>query len=281
MATTGRRDPWPTGPARPSYPCGVLILLPPSEGKAAPRRGKPLDLTTLSSPSLTEARRLVLDALVDLCRDDREKAATVLGLGSSQHDLVARNAALEEAPTARADAIYTGVLYDALGLSDLSVAAKRRATSRVAVTSSLFGLVRPADRIPAYRLSGDVTLPGLGPVAGVWRDHLGVAIREALGTGLLVDLRSGTYGAFWRPPRELSARVATVRVLHESGGRRSVVSHFNKATKGRIVRALLDDGATPRTPARLADDLTRLGWKVEVGDPTARGTQLDVVVTEV
>jgi hypothetical protein len=59
------------------------------------------------------------------------------------------------------------------------------------------------------------------------------------------------------------------------------VSHFNKATKGRIVRALLEDGANPRTPAALADTLTRLGWTVETGEPTAKGTQLDVVVTEV
>ena len=75
--------------------------------------------------------------------------------------------------------------------------------------------------------------------------------------------------------------MATVRVLHESGGRRTVVSHFNKATKGRIVRALLEDGADPRTPKALAAALTRLGWAVELGEPTPRGTQLDVVVTQV
>ena len=102
-----------------------------------------------------------------------------------------------------------------------------------------------------------------------------------MGTGLLVDLRSGTYAAFWRPEPDLARRVATVRVLHESGGRRTVVSHFNKATKGRIVRALLEDGANPGTPKALAATLERLGWTVEVGERTARGTQLDVVVSEI
>ena len=34
----------------------VLILLPPSEGKATARRGAPLDLARLSSPELTAAR---------------------------------------------------------------------------------------------------------------------------------------------------------------------------------------------------------------------------------
>ena len=257
----------------------MLILLPPSEGKTAPVRGKPLDLASLTHPALTDVRRRVIDTLVEVSH--REDAAELLGLGHTQTDLLERNRRLATAPTARAYRVYTGVLFDALGFATLSPAARRRATGRVAVTSSVFGLVRPTDRIPAYRLSGDTSLPGLGPVAGAWRDVLGEAIEESLGRGLLVDLRSGTYAGFWRPPATLARRVATVRVLHEAGGVRKVVSHFNKATKGRIVRALLEDGRDPRSPAALADVLRDLGWKVEEAPPTTKGTQLDVVVDEV
>jgi cytoplasmic iron level regulating protein YaaA (DUF328/UPF0246 family) len=256
----------------------VLILLPPSEGKWAPRRGSALDLGRLSFPDLTPAREQVLDALVSLCEGDRTKAAEVLGLGATQHDLVDLDARLRSAPTARADQVYTGVLYDALDAATLSTAAKRRAAGRLAVTSSLFGVVRPGDRIPAYRLSGDTTLPGLGAVAGHWRDHLGPAVSDAVGRGLLVDLRSTTYVAFWRPTPDVTT--ASVRVLHEHRGTRKVVSHFNKATKGRIVRALLESGADARTPAHLADALRDLGWHVEPGAPTRSGTVLDVVVSE-
>jgi cytoplasmic iron level regulating protein YaaA (DUF328/UPF0246 family) len=151
----------------------------------------------------------------------------------------------------------------------------------VGIVSSLFGMVRPGDRIPAYRLSGDASLPGLGPVAGVWRRHLGGSVREALGPGLLVDLRSTTYAAFWRPEPDLARRVVTLRVLHESGGRRTVVSHFNKATKGRLVRSLLEDGANPGSVRALVATLERLGWTVEAGAPGRSGTPIDVVVTEV
>lgn len=256
----------------------MLILLPPSEGKSAPKRGKPLDLAALGLPGLTPAREQVLDALVTLCAGDPEKAAATLDVPKSQLDLVARNAALATAPTARADQVYSGVLYEALDLPTLSSGAKRRAGRRLAVTSSLFGLVGPADRIPAYRLSGDAVLPGVGSVAGLWREHLGGAVAEALGDGLLVDLRSSMYAAFWRPPAALAKRVATVRVLHEVDGRRQVVSHFNKATKGRIVRTLLESGATPRTPTKLAATLTDLGWTVELATPTPKGTPLDIIV---
>lgn len=270
----------------------MLILLPPSEGKSAPTRGKRLALHELDFPGLTEARGEVLTSLMELCTEGHdprtplqnelliERAASVLGLGGTQTDLVQANGRLLTAPTARADRIYTGVLYDALDVATLSPAAKRRATRWLAVASSLFGLVRPNDHIPAYRLSGDVSLPGLGKVAAHWRTHLDPTIRDAAGDGLIVDLRSSTYAAFWRPAADIAPRVATVRVLHEHNGQRKVVSHFNKATKGRLVRVLLEDGATPKTPAKLADTIAALGWDVEVHEPTKAGTQLDVIVSE-
>jgi hypothetical protein len=88
------------------------------------------------------------------------------------------------------------------------------------------------------------------------------------------------YAAFWRPPATLARRVATVRVLHETAGKRQVVSHFNKATKGRIVRELLESGAAPRSPGKLADALRDLGWTVEVDEPGRSGTRLDVIVSD-
>jgi hypothetical protein len=72
-----------------------------------------------------------------------------------------------------------------------------------------------------------------------------------------------------------------VRVLHEVDGRRTVVSHFNKATKGRLVRDLLRDDRIADTPTDLVDQLGALGWDVEPGVETRAGRQLDVVVTEV
>ncbi|HEX6516052.1 MAG TPA: peroxide stress protein YaaA [Nocardioidaceae bacterium] len=262
----------------------MLILLPPSEGKRAPTRGKPLSLDGLSFPSLTQARGQVLDALVALCTTDStaglEKAAGVLGVGRTLTDEVARNAHLRTAPTVRADRLYTGVLYDALDLASLPAPARRRATARLAITSALFGLLRPGDAIPAYRLSGGASLPGIGNVSTFWGHRLHAAVSAAAGAGLVLDLRSSAYTPFWRPDPDLAQRVVSVRVLHEVAGRRKVVSHFNKATKGRLVRSLLEDGARPRRPQELAEALTRLGWQVEDRGRSRHGTGMDVVVRE-
>jgi cytoplasmic iron level regulating protein YaaA (DUF328/UPF0246 family) len=259
----------------------VLILLPPSEGKASPRRGRPLDLPSLSFPDLAPHRAEVLDALVGLCTaSPPQDAAQVLGLGKTQTEAVAANARLVRAPTARADQVYAGVLYEALDLASLEGSARRRASGWLAVTSGLFGLLRPTDRIPAYRLSGDVALPRIGTVSTYWSRRLDDAVRAAAGHGLVVDLRSTTYASFWRPSPEQARRVVTVRVLHEVRGARQVVSHFNKATKGRLVRSLLEDGDAPHTAARFADHLGALGWKVELGTGGRHGTRLDVVVSD-
>ena len=38
--------------------------------------------------------------------------------------------------------------------------------------SSLYGVVRPGERIAPYRLGGGVSLPGLGGIASHWSGHL-------------------------------------------------------------------------------------------------------------
>jgi len=255
----------------------VLVLLPPSEGKTRPTDGPVLDLDGLSFPALTRTRRRVLDALVRLSAGRPARAMEVLGLGSTQADALATNAALLEEPTARADEVYTGVLFHHLDLAGLPADARERADRSLAVASGLFGLLRPGDRIPAYRLSGSVTLPRLGTVSGLWRTQLPAVMDEAVGDGLLVDLRSGTYVNLGKPSAALAPRTATMRVLHERpDGQRKVVSHFNKATKGRLVRALLLEGAQPASVDELVEALADLGWTVE-----RSGNRLDVVVAEV
>lgn len=256
------------------------MLLPPSEGKRAGRRGAPVDLGKLSlSASLTAARQEVLGALVALCADDERKAREVLGLSEGQREEVARNAGLATAPARPAGEVYAGVLYEALGLASLDAAARRRARASLLVFSALWGAVRIGDRIPAYRCSAGVRLPGVGPLAAYWRGPLAKAVAEAAGSGPVLDLRSSAYAGMWRPSGEVARRTVTVRVLHarvvDGVERRTVVSHFNKAVKGRVVRELLTAGALPRTPARLVAALRDLGYTVE-----AAGQRLDVVVTE-
>ncbi|MET8980512.1 peroxide stress protein YaaA [Streptomyces sp. NPDC004539] len=253
----------------------MLVLLPPSEGKASSGTGAPVKVEALSLPGLREAREAVLRELVELCAGDEEKAREVLGLSEGLRGEVAKNADLPNAGARPAGEIYTGVLYDALGLATLDADAAARAGRSLLIFSGLWGAVRVTDRIPSYRCSMGVKLPGVGALGAYWRGAMAGVLPEAAGEGLVLDLRSSAYAGAWKPKGEVAGRTATVRVLHAPT--RKVVSHFNKATKGRIVRSLLLSGAEPAGPEELVEVLRGLGYVVEV----AGVGKLDVLVDEV
>lgn len=223
----------------------MLVLLPSSEGKTPADDGAPVDLAALTSPGLTEQRERVLDALV--AGSARDDAAALLGLGAGRTGELTRNVGLRTEPAAPAERVYTGVLYAAAGLDGLTGTARRRARESVRVVSALWGLVAPGDRIPAYRLPMGADLPGIGRLATAWREPLAEELDPRAARELVVDCRSAAYTAAWRPSREHVDRWVAVRVLREQAGRRSVVSHMAKHTRGVLTHHLLTRSGPPPT----------------------------------
>ena len=234
----------------------MLVLLPPSETKAPGGDGPPLDLSALSAPELTPVRTELVENLVKLA-DDVPVARAALGLSAKQDDEIARNAALWTSPTRPALHRYTGVLYDALDVTSLTRAQRARAGRRLAVGSALFGLVRAEDPIPAYRLSAGSALPGLPTLRALWKPALTPVLTAV--DELVVDLRSGSYAALAPVPGAVTLEVLSER----PDGTRSVVSHFNKAHKGRVARLLATTTAEPTDVVRLRGLLRRAGLHVE------------------
>lgn len=239
-----------------------------------------LDLAGLSFPALTRPRTATLKALIDLCAKD-PNAAAVLGLGPTQANEVRVNTHLRKAPCAPAIEIYTGVLFDALDVRSLGKPARRRLQASTVISSALFGLVRPDDLIPAYRLSGDVSLPGTGAPSARWRDAVGEIITQS--TGVIIDLRSQMYANLGPIPAEAAQRAVSARILLEKNGKRSIVSHHNKASKGRLVRALADRSAQPKSIDSLMKALKELSWKCELSESKKSGqpATLDIIVPEI
>ncbi len=245
----------------------MLILLPPSEGKAAPEKGAPLDLGSLAyAEQLGPQRAVLLDALEKLAQAPRKAAVKKLGVSPGQAGEVDVDGELRTAPAAPAAEVYTGVLYDRLGLPDLSA----KAQGQVLIASALWGVVRPGDRIPYYRFSAKARLDKTGPPAAFWRPALAVALPDEEGE-LILDMRSGAYAAAWKPKR---ASLLAVRAFTEVGGRRKPVSHMAKATRGEVARALLKARKAPRDPEGAADVVAKVGFEVEL-----TGSNLDVIVS--
>lgn len=239
----------------------MLILLPPSEGKSPGGRGRPLDLDRLSHPALTPTRRRLVEVLTHAAVHDPEALRAALACPAPA---VEQDARLLTSGARPALERYTGVLYEALSYATLTLPGRRRADRSLRVASALFGLLSPRDRIPAYRLSGGTSLPGTGSLAALWRPVLEPEL--AAETGLVVDLRSGPYAHLARAPGAVR-----VRVLRETNGSRSVVSHDNKHTKGLLARVLCGRGAS--SVADVAEAGGEVADEVEVD-----GLQVDLVL---
>ncbi|HKO37552.1 MAG TPA: peroxide stress protein YaaA [Solirubrobacterales bacterium] len=210
----------------------MLVLLPPSEGKAEPEAGDPVDLGALAfAEQLGERREQLLGAF---------------------------DPGLREALAAPAGEVYTGVLFQRLELPKLPAAARRR----VLIASALWGMVRPEDRIPYYKFPPKTRLDGIGPPAAYWRPPLAEALPDMAGQ-LVVDMRSGAYSTFWKPQR---ATLLPVRAFTESNGQRKVVSHMAKAVRGDVARALLAAKKPPADPEGAAAIAESAGFTVELND---------------
>lgn len=235
----------------------MLILLPPSEGKAAPAVGAPVDLGALAyAEQLRERRERLLDALERLPKLSAKRAIEQLGISKGQAGEIAIDAGLRAAPAAPAAEVYSGVLYDHLDLAGLSA----RAQGRVLIASALWGVLRPGDRIPYYRFSAKARLAKVGPPAAWWREALAAALPDEPGE-LIVDMRSGAYAAAWKPRR---ATLLGVRAFGESGGKRKPISHMAKAVRGDVARALLKSRKTPKSAEDAAAVARDAGFEVEL-----------------
>lgn len=223
----------------------MRILLPPSEGKAEPEGGEPVDLDSLVfAAELRKQRQELLRAV---------------------------EPKLRKAPAAPAAEVYTGVLYQRLDMAGLSATARRRAAKRVLIGSALWGFVRPTDRIPCYRLPPSTKLDGVGPLAAWWRSSLAAAMPDEPGE-TIVDMRSGAYVAVWKPKQ---ATLLSVRAFREEKGKRKAVSHMAKAVRGDVARALLLAKREPKTPAEIAAIAAEAGFEVELTPAS-----LDVIVAD-
>ncbi len=243
----------------------MLILLPPSEGKTPAVRGDAMDWASLSFPDLNSYRAKVLDALGTVSA--HEDALALLGVGASLKDDVERNTRLHAEPAAPAHQVYSGVLYDALGYKTMTAVQRRKADESVLVISALWGAIRFADPVPAYRLSMSTALPDVGRLASFWKPQLTDTLAAVADGELLVDCRSSTYAAAWTPS---PSNTVAVNVFAEVKGVRKVVSHFAKHTRGELARHLLTRrGNAPETPQQLHNAAGEK-WTAELVPGSAR-----------
>ena len=253
----------------------MRILLPPSAGKTTKESTNHLQLEKLwQAEHLTQTRRQLINDVQNtaLLAD----AAQIFKLGPKNAHEISQNLEIYDAPALAAWQLYDGVLYEAAKFAqifsygacaqdghgqgqgnqpqgsgqgqggqsqaDQSQGLQRQLEELTLVFSALFGPVRLTDLITPHRLSGSVKLPGQGSVASIWSKALKELLTQQLSGHVVVDLRSAEYGAMYRPTRGSDCLLLNIGVakVNPATGKRSVVSHWAKHTRGLLAGALLE-----------------------------------------
>lgn len=210
----------------------MIVILPPSEGKASGGDGCWQPDSGRFGDALADTRALVQAVL----RDPLISPQGARWTGSGCLPAYRR---------------YSGVVWQHLDEATLSPPARATAASSVLVASALGGLFAWADPVPEYKLKMSARSSTTGRLAAFWQPHLAPLL-----TGQAVfDLTAlEQTRALSRPARADWVRVELV----DGQGRRS--GHAGKAAKGRLARALLEQG-----PAVLDGYLDSDGWSTRLG----------------
>lgn len=191
----------------------MIIVLPPSEGKAPGGDGVWDPSSGRYGHQLATLRRQILDQLTD-------------------PDLRPTGAVWAGGATLPAHRRYTGVVWRHLDPDGLSTDAEARARQSVVVASALGGLFGWDDPVPSYKLKMSART-ALGTCARLWVPHLSTA----LAGNTVIDLTAlEQSAALARPDGADWIRVELVGPRGERSG------HAGKAAKGRLARYLLEGG---------------------------------------
>ena len=123
----------------------------------------------------------------------------------------------------------------------LSTKLKKRVDSQVIIFSGLWGVLRPGDRIPDYKLKMGAKLSTLGKPSTFWRPLISESLTQAA-SGVVWDLLPNEHSAGW--DSSIAGKKIRVSFLDDviKNKKRALitVSHWNKLLKGSLVRFLAE-----------------------------------------
>jgi cytoplasmic iron level regulating protein YaaA (DUF328/UPF0246 family) len=157
---------------------------------------------------------------------------------------VEANRQVFEAPLMAAIERYgPGVMYRAMEFETLPTGAQRRLLENGVIVSSMFGLLRPDDLIPDYRVSIDASIDGLGRVTDYWRDVVSPHIDRLVDDRIVWNLLPAEHAAAWDDGRRYDKMFRLRFFSEDAGGRRPVeegIAELNGSLVHYIVERLAE-----------------------------------------
>ena len=229
------------------------ILLPSAEGKAS--GGNPLapDMFDYRSSNtfnyfsdLNPERRALIDALqAEVKAADEGGLQKLFGVkGDVLEEAVQVTKNIYRSPLmAAVDRYGPGVMYRAMDFAGLPTGSQRRLLENGIIFSGLFGLLRPDDLIPDYRLRMDARVGDLGKVSAYWRGPLSDTLNTLLADQAVWNLLSGTHEAAWDDAGTYARMIRVKFFRQDEAGDRTAVTHGIKELRGSLVAHIVNETA--------------------------------------
>ena len=222
------------------------ILLAPAEGKTPGGNPFAPDMFDYRSSStfnyfsdLNPERRKLIKLLQETV-EKGEGVQEIFGVnGDILEEAVQATLNVFDAPLMSAlDRYSPGVMYKSMDFAGLPTGAQRRLLENAIIFSGMFGLIRPDDLIPLYRLKMDAVLPDIGKVAKYWKPFISPILNKTLEDHIVWNLLPGTHREAWDDDHSYQQMV-TVKFFTEEKGERKPVTHGTKPLRGQLVNYLV------------------------------------------
>lgn len=233
------------------------ILLAPSEGKKTGGNPFAPDMFDYRSSNtfnyfneLNPERRHLIDALQDVIETAEDDALEDLfsAKGDALDEALTINAEIYDAPLMSAlDRYSVGVMFKSMDFAGLPTGAQRRLLENGIIFSGLFGLLRPDDLIPNYRLRIDATLPEIGKVSKYWKPHISPLLNRTLQDQFVWDLLPSSHREAWDDDHSYE-QLVQIKFYEEKDGERKPVTYNVKPLRGQLVNFIVRETVESLTP---------------------------------
>jgi len=211
---------------------------------------------------LNPERRRLIESLHRAIADDGNLSALFGVKGDLLDEVIVANLEVMTSPVMSAlDRYGPGVMYKAMDFNNLPTGAQRRLLEHGVIFSGLFGLIRPDDLIPFYRLRMDATLD-VGKVSTYWRPFLSPVLNELVTDRFVWNLLSSVHQDAWADEHTYRGLIQ-VKFYKNIDGQRKPVTHGVKPLRGALVNFIV------RESAESLDALSDLDLKGYRFDPEA------------
>lgn len=217
-----------------------VILLPPSEGK---NKGGDIIYSDVKNKNsfmdIHLNREYIYQDLLDVIESSDEKTLEkVFDLkGNNLKEAIENTKVLDQNQTLSSIDRYSGVMFKSIDYLSLNEDQKENFNSSVLFIDGMFGLLKPQDKIPNYKLKITSKIGSLN-ITKYWKENLKQLFNKEFNEKLIIDILPEAHRKvvnFSKSKEHLS-----VIFYVKKGDKVKQAGHESKVLKGEIIRYILE-----------------------------------------